>query len=63
MAEENAYEARMRREAIADDALTAMLTGLKAFFEGRATLHIGQMEPGVGQPVRFKLDADGASQK
>lgn len=56
MAEDTAYAARMKREAAADECITAVLDGVKAFFQGRATLHIGPMQPGIGQPVRFIKD-------
>lgn len=52
MAEDTAYAARMRKEAAADEAFVVILEGLKAFFDGRATLHVG------GNPVRFVKDKD-----
>lgn len=56
VAEEQAYEARKRREAIVDDAIMTMLDGIKSFFEGHATLHISSHMPGVGTNIRFFKD-------
>jgi len=56
MAEDHAREARQKREQIADEAITSMLLGLRAFFEGRATLQLGPVMPGLGQSVRFYVD-------
>lgn len=57
MAEDTAYAARMKKEAAAEECFTVMLDGIKAFFDGRATLHIDSMKPGIGQSVRFVKDA------
>jgi len=56
MAEETAYAARMRRDAAADECITVMIDGIKAFFQGQATLHISSMNPGMGQSIRFLKD-------
>lgn len=58
MADETAYSARMRKEAAADECVTVMLEGVRAFFSGKATLHIEPMKPGVGQAVRFIRDPE-----
>lgn len=56
MAEETAYAAHQRKQAAADDCLTVLLDGIKAFFDGRATLHISPPTPGMGQGIRFIKD-------
>lgn len=56
MAEETAYAARMKREAAADAAITAMLEGMRAFFEGRATIHFTPNMQGMGHGIRFLKD-------
>jgi hypothetical protein len=56
MAEDERWTARERREKIADEAITTMREGMKAFFEGRATLQLGPIQPGIGQSVRFVKD-------
>lgn len=57
MAEETAYAARQRREAAADECFTVVLDGLRAFFEGRATIHLTPNMQGMGQGIRFIKDA------
>lgn len=60
MAEETAYAARMKKEAAAEECFTVMLDGLRAFFEGKATLHvattIGAAGSSQGHSVRFIKD-------
>lgn len=60
MAEETAYAARVRKEAAADECFIVMLDSLRAFFEGKATLHvsptIGSAYPTTGHAVRFVKD-------
>lgn len=56
MASDDAYTARVKRETAADEFMTSLMESVKAFFEGRATLHISPMQPGVGQGVRFIKD-------
>ena len=53
MAQDEAWEARRKRDQAADECITVLLDGIKAFFEGHATLHLGPMQPGMGQSVRF----------
>jgi hypothetical protein len=49
MAEETAYAARMRKDAAADECLVVLLDGIKAFFEGRASISLSQsMGAGMG---------------
>lgn len=59
MAQQDEWERKKQREQLADEAITVMLDGLRAFFQGKATLHIGTMQPGFGQPIRFVKDQDG----
>lgn len=56
MAQQDEWERKKQREQLADEAITVMLDGLRAFFSGKATLHIGPMQPGMGQPIRFYKD-------
>lgn len=56
MTEDERWEATQRKEKIADEAITAMLEGMKAFFDGRASLLLGPMQPAVGQTIRFVKD-------
>lgn len=56
MAEDNAYTARMKREAAADEFIFKVMESMSAFLDGHATLHIAPMAPGIGQSVRFVKD-------
>lgn len=57
MADERKADEREAREQLANDAITTMLSGMKAFFEGRATLHVEIAKPGVhGNIIRFVQD-------
>lgn len=51
MAEETAHATHLRKQAAADECLTVLLDGVKSFFEGRASLRIGQ-----NGDVRFVRD-------
>ena len=60
MAEDDEWTARKRKEQAAEECFTVMLDGLRAFFEGKATLHvaptIGAAGPSQGHAVRFIKD-------
>lgn len=57
MADERKADEREARERLANEAITTMLSGMKAFFEGTATLHVEIAKPGVhGSIVRFVQD-------
>lgn len=56
MAEETAYAAHQRKQAAADDCLTVLLDGIRAFFDGKASLHISATLPGNGTAIRFYKD-------
>lgn len=60
MTEDEAYEAHKRRDQLADEATVVVLEGVKAFFEGRATLQISPPSASaLGNPptsVRFIMD-------
>lgn len=56
MAQQTAYEDRIKREQDADEFIQSLMQSVRAFFDGHATLHIGPMQPGIGQAVRFIKD-------
>lgn len=63
MAEDQAWEARKRRDQVADECAIVFLDGLRAFFSGAATLHVGPMMPGHGMSIRFYKDAPAQTQQ
>lgn len=57
MAEETSYAAHQRKQAAADECLTTLLDGVKAFFEGKASIDI--ISTMRGKVIRFKKDSHG----